>query len=744
MADSPGVHRRGHLPDFETDFINEEDIKAFEKAINAPDTTEEGFITALNDWRPVHEKIKRRHSKTRPRRGKDETREGYVYQILKWPLFVFAFAWIIILSIFYVLTRFYISQYEYWITWRGRRERLRRKLRSTKTYEEWKLAAKELDTYLGGDSWKADDAFAYYDYSTVRRVVRDLRKIRERAEEHERTGNEMNGNGENGETVKAVDELRALIEACVKSNFGGIESTRLYSQTYYGTKDKVQEFVDEVEKSLKFLIETDSLCQKDKRVLFKHLYSNFGRTALCLSGGASFAYYHFGVVKAHLDADLLPNVITGTSGGALVAALICTRTDEELKKLLVPELAEKITACQDDFTTWLTRWWKTGARFDSIDWARRCCWFTRGSMTFKEAYERTGKILNISCIPADPHSPSLLLNYLTAPDCCIFSAVLASAAVPGILNPVVLMSKTKSGTIAPFSFGHKWKDGSLRTDIPLRALNLHFNVNFSIVSQVNPHVNIFFFSSRGTVGRPVTHRKGKGWRGGFLGSAVEQYLKLDLAKWLKVLRHLELLPRPMSQDWSSVFLQKFDGNITIWPKSKASDFYYILSDPTPQRLLRMLEVGQRCTFPKLKFVSNRLRVERLVEKGRQITRNKSNELDQVPSVDNLKFLLRKRKADPSSMSKIFSEEARLGPLPNPENQESATSPRFAWFGWNSEEPPTPAGSPNSKIKGNRFSEDSEELTDYVGVSGSASGSSSGDEMEDGSQTAGEVVEKFVA
>ena len=38
------------------------------------------------------------------------------------------------------------------------------------------------------------------------------------------------------------------------------------------------------------------------------------------------------------------------------------------------------------------------------------------------------------------------------------------------------------------------------------------------------------------MGRPVTHRKGKGWRGGFLGSALEQYLKLDLAKWMKVLR----------------------------------------------------------------------------------------------------------------------------------------------------------------------------------------------------------------
>ena len=206
------------------------------------------------------------------------------------------------------------------------------------------------------------------------------------------------------------------------------------------------------------------------------MYTNFGRTALCLSGGASFAYYHFGVVKALLEADLLPDVITGTSGGALIAALTATRTNEELKQLLVPALANKIDACSEPITTWFPRYWKTGARFDSVDWARRCSWFTRGSLTFREAYERTGRILNVSCIPADPHSPSMLLNYLTAPDCVIFTAVIASAAVPGILNPVVLMMKTRDGHLTPYSFGHKWKDGSLRTDIPLRALNLHFKI----------------------------------------------------------------------------------------------------------------------------------------------------------------------------------------------------------------------------------------------------------------------------
>ena len=264
---------------------------------------------------------------------------------------------------------------------------------------------------------------------------------------------------EDNSSREVVKSLRSLVEACVKNNFVGIENPRLYSETYYGTKCLAQEFLNELHTSLSYLLHSSQLTQTEKHTLANHLYMNFGRTALCLSGGASFAYYHFGVARALLDASLLPDVITGTSGGALVAALLATRTKDELRKLLVPALAYRINACQDTFLTWVPRWWQTGARFDSLEWARQCGFFTRGSTTFREAYERTGRILNVSCIPSDPHSPPILANHLTAPDCVIWSAVLASAAVPGILNPVVLMMKSPDGSLMPYSFGHRWKDG---------------------------------------------------------------------------------------------------------------------------------------------------------------------------------------------------------------------------------------------------------------------------------------------
>lgn len=286
----------------------------------------------------------------------------------------------------------------------------------------------------------------------------------------------------------------------------------------------------------------------------------------------------------------------------------------------MPELADRITACEEPFSVWGPRSWRTGARFDLLQWAEKAAFFTRGSMTFAEAYALTGKVLNISVIPSDRHSPVKLLNYHTAPNCIIWSSLLASAAVPGLLNPVCLMQKTRSGQAVPWNWGHRFKDGSLRVDIPLQDLHSLFNVNYPIVSQVNPHVHLFFFAPKGMPGRPVAHRKGKGWRGGFLLSASEHVLKLNLSMNFKIIRDLDLLPSILGQDWSSVFLQRFSGAVTIWPKTRTWDWIRILSDPDRKELTRMMHVGQSVTFPKLHMIENRVRLERAIEQDRRANR----------------------------------------------------------------------------------------------------------------------------
>lgn len=155
------------LPDFNNDFVDHAHFAEFERALAAPETspsTEDltaappasrTFITALNDWRPVHQRVARRKkSKAPSQRGKDETREGFVYVLLKWPLLVVVLGWLLFLSITYVLTRFYIYLYEHCVTWRGTRQRLRSQLLNATSYEDWIRESKELDHHLGNDTWK--------------------------------------------------------------------------------------------------------------------------------------------------------------------------------------------------------------------------------------------------------------------------------------------------------------------------------------------------------------------------------------------------------------------------------------------------------------------------------------------------------------------------------------------------------------------------------------------------------------
>lgn len=76
-----------------------------------------------------------------------------------------------------------------------------------------------------------------------------------------------------------------------------------------------------------------SLNAARKLALLKQLAHSHGSTALLLSGGASLGMYHLGVAKALFDNGLLPRVITGSSAGAIVGALLCSRTDDKLPAL---------------------------------------------------------------------------------------------------------------------------------------------------------------------------------------------------------------------------------------------------------------------------------------------------------------------------------------------------------------------------------------------------------------------------
>lgn len=682
-------HVLGPRARFDTDYIDDTHIKVFRDALSYDDRslsmedtlTRADSAVSLNnvkqrssgvetissqsDWTPVYNKTRKRNSiasnfdtpktprvslKTpkspsieptsdflsdghesspgasfhSPGNNIDET--SLTFTILRYPLLTFIICWTTILSILYFLVRLSIAFSEKLVMSRDKtRTELVEKLRGSANYAEYIENSRNLDKYLKLDEWCNEDRYKYYDWRNLRRTIGNLRKLRH---------------------AKKYEDLMVVLQTCVKSNFAGTENPLMYSHCHYGTKKLIEKYNTEVVKCLNLVIESDAINIREKRMFFRIINKNFGRTCLVLSGGASFCYNHFGVLKALIENDLMPKILSGTSGGGMIAALAATRHNDELLNLISPKLSCKINAFGDEpMWKWVKRWLDTGARFDSVEWAKKAQWWTTGSTTFEESYKRTGKILNISTVPNDIHSPTILCNYITSPNCCIWSAMLASAAVPGILNPVMLMEKTKDNIIRPFSLGSKWKDGSLRTDVPLSTLNMYFNTKFSIVSQVNPHVMLWIFKNRGDIGKPIVRSKGKTFRGGFILSYLENLIKLEIIKWLKLVKEFQLFPNLLESDWSNLFLQNFSGTITLFPKIVLSDYMYILSDPSEERLARIIKNGEKVTYPKLLFIKHRLNIERTIEKGME-----SSKIDIDATAD----------APPDLVSHIIENEEEMG------------------------------------------------------------------------------------
>ena len=105
-----------------------------------------------------------------------------------------------------------------------------------------------------------------------------------------------------------------------------------------------------------------------------------------------------------------------------------------------------------------------------------------------EAFDLTGRVLNITVTRSDGKAPPLLCNYLTTPHLFVHSASLASCSIPGVFEAVELKAKGRDGNIEPYfkTGGWTFTDGGLQADLPKERLTELFNVNQFIVSQVHP------------------------------------------------------------------------------------------------------------------------------------------------------------------------------------------------------------------------------------------------------------------
>lgn len=314
------------------------------------------------------------------------------------------------------------------------------------------------------------------------------------------------------------------------------------------------------------------LCHREQLIeFFKRARSAYGRTALCLSGGAMMGLYHFGHLQGLMETDSLPHIISGTSAGSAIAALVCTRTNEELQRDMDPViLAQKMQCFKRPWAERFKSLWKNGHLFCGEEWMEMIKWFTCGDMTFEEAYKKTGRIFCVTLASTTKKAPPVLINYISAPNVTIASAVVASAAVPGFVAPHRLRVKDPDGTVR-MAGDETYFDGSIEHDIPVNGLAEMLNCQFFVAAQCNPHVVPFFFDSKGAVGRPSRWSSGEqeaSWRGGFLLAALEMYLKNDMKAKNVFLKDIEAA----LGFTSTMMTQEFHGSTTIVPDSQLSDY----------------------------------------------------------------------------------------------------------------------------------------------------------------------------
>jgi len=82
-------------------------------------------------------------------------------------------------------------------------------------------------------------------------------------------------------------------------------------------------------------IQKTSILDKEQKLqFFLNLKRIYGRTALLLSGGGLFGLFHSGVIKTLLKEDLMPSVLSGSSGGSLICALLAVTKKEDALEVL--------------------------------------------------------------------------------------------------------------------------------------------------------------------------------------------------------------------------------------------------------------------------------------------------------------------------------------------------------------------------------------------------------------------------
>lgn len=479
----------------------------------------------------------------------------------------------------------------------NKRHQLEKALKQANTYAEWLTIAEKLDTVDGLIKWRRHDDSNVYHASLIREHIRRMQALRQ------------NNN---------LIDLATLLEESMYRHLGELNNPELYQDARSGTKYIVTEYLDEVERSLRTLCEQPipNMPESRKLILFEQAERIYGRPALMLSGGAAFGVYHLGVVKALWEQKLLPQTLAGSSMGAVVAAAVCNRSDAEVDLFF----REQMGSINSQMARWRSPrdMWQYRSAMDERQLLESII-ANVGSATFSEAYQRSGRILNITVSPTRTHQKPRVLNYMTAPNVLVEYAVLASCAVPLLFPPVALKARGADGQQVPYMSTETWIDGAMRSDLPQDRLARLHNINQTIVSQANPIVIPF-----------ITHRQQRGARA-FGKYVFASIIHTGSAELLGMGRQLfgKTAMSPVLNHAHALAAQNYLGDINIRFPFKPKAYLKVISPPTAQGLADYIRLGEHATWPQIPMIYDLTRISRVFLECIATIRAKMDEMAQV-------------------------------------------------------------------------------------------------------------------
>jgi NTE family protein len=450
------------------------------------------------------------------------------------------------------------------------------------------------------EAWKRDDRSNLYDYRIIRRRHDELVDVRASGD---------------------AQRLLYYLNEGVHGNMGGMGTPALYTKARSGTKNLISSYVQELVAAIDDFerIDESEIDYREKLACLRRATGCFGRSALMLSGAGSLGAFHIGVAKALVEQDILPDVISGASAGSVVAAILGTYRDRDLVARLSSDSA--ISPVDALAETSVSRVQTKSRRLIGRDDLVQMIEVVVPDMTFLDAYEETGRSINISVAPAKLHQRSRMLNAITSPNAFIREAILASCAIPGVFPAVTLAGRNSAGKRVPYVPSRQWVDGSITDDLPSRRLARMYSVNHFITSQTNPMVLWALRDPHADTD---------------LLSRAFNIQQRAFRDWLRaiypfVADTVRDLP-PMNTQlrfWFSLLTQEYTADINIIPKRRFVDPTTLLANLTTEQASDLISDGEHATWPKIEMIRNCTAVSRGL--SRILRRMEARGLGVVPS-----------------------------------------------------------------------------------------------------------------